>query len=218
MWAFLASIGHVTLIKESSFRAETWLISQNLKPEKGCVINCLETINICLFWISLTMVTLFADCCCGTLSLQWPFFAKGLGYFAEVLCFWMKRLGIIRPTGQLFVAVHLKGYGSIPILRSAFYLSLNPWEAPDWEVIAIDTDVKKVITFRLQTLNNSVFTLEYKPWYHCGANAKMVVVTTWRSDVYHLLHMYHALIKVTVTFWHESVCYRIFLKFFVYTL
>ena len=37
VWAFLVSIGHVTLIKESSFRAETWLITQNLKPEKGCV-------------------------------------------------------------------------------------------------------------------------------------------------------------------------------------
>ena len=67
-------------------------------------------------------------------------------------------------------------------------------------MIAIDADVKQVITFWLQTLNNSVFTLEYKPWYHCGANKEMVVVTTLRSDVYHLLHMCHALIKVTMTF------------------
>jgi len=36
VWAFLVSIGYVTLIKESSFGAETWLITQNLKPEKGC--------------------------------------------------------------------------------------------------------------------------------------------------------------------------------------
>jgi len=38
-----------------------------------------------LFWISLTTVTLSAGCYCGTLSLRRPFFAKGLGYFAEVL-------------------------------------------------------------------------------------------------------------------------------------
>jgi len=39
VWAFLVSIGHVTVIKERSFGAETWLITQNLKPEKGCVIE-----------------------------------------------------------------------------------------------------------------------------------------------------------------------------------
>jgi len=37
VWAVIVSIGHVTLIKESSFGAETWLMTQNLKPEKGCV-------------------------------------------------------------------------------------------------------------------------------------------------------------------------------------
>ena len=99
VWAFLVSIWHVTLIKESSFGVETWLITQNLKPEKECVIdyhlppakkmealssvkmtveNWLGTINMCLFWISLIMVTLFARCYCGTLSLWWPFFAKAL--------------------------------------------------------------------------------------------------------------------------------------------
>jgi hypothetical protein len=36
VWAVLVSIGHVTLVKESSFGAETRLITQNLKPEKGC--------------------------------------------------------------------------------------------------------------------------------------------------------------------------------------
>ena len=56
------------------------------------------------------------------------------------------------------------------------------------------------------------------PWCHCGANAEMVVVNTLRSDMYHLLHMCHVLIEVTITFWHESVCYRIYWKFFVYTL
>ena len=39
VWPFLVSIWHVTLIKESSFGAETWLITQNLKPDKGCVIE-----------------------------------------------------------------------------------------------------------------------------------------------------------------------------------
>jgi len=34
IWALLISIGHVTLIKESGFGAETWIITQNLKPEK----------------------------------------------------------------------------------------------------------------------------------------------------------------------------------------
>ena len=79
VWAFLVFTGHVTLIKESSFGAETWLITHNLKLEKGCVIekllspsskengriviskleNCLGTIIMCLFCISLTMVTLW---------------------------------------------------------------------------------------------------------------------------------------------------------------
>jgi len=30
-------------MKESSFGAETWLITQNLKPEKGCVIDKLSS-------------------------------------------------------------------------------------------------------------------------------------------------------------------------------
>ena len=66
-------------------------------------------------------------------------------------------------------------------------------------MIAID-DVKQVITSWLRKLDNSIFTLEYKPWYHCGANAEMVVVIMLRSDVYHLLHMCHVLIQVTITF------------------
>ena len=75
-----------------------------------------------------------------------------------------------------------------------FYLSLNPSEAPGWQVIAIDADVKQVITFWLQALDNSFFTLEYEPWYQCGANAEMVMVTTLGPDVYHLCHMCHVLI------------------------
>jgi len=110
------------------------------------VENCFETINMCLLWISLIMVTLCADCYCGTLCLWQPFYAEG----------------IVHPTGQLFMAVHLIGYGSVPILRSVFYLSLNslnPWEAPGWQVITIDADVKQVITSWLQTLDNSFFTV-----------------------------------------------------------
>ena len=33
VWAFLVSIGHVTLIKQGSFGAETWLITQNQKRD-----------------------------------------------------------------------------------------------------------------------------------------------------------------------------------------
>ncbi len=136
-----------------------------------------------------------ADCYCGTLSLGWPFFAKGLGYFAKVLSFCMKMPGITHLTGQLSMAVHLIWYGSVPFLPSVFSLSLNPWEAPDWQVIAIDADVKQVITSWLQTLDNTDFTLEYKTWYHCGANPKMLPWLRWG-----LLHtICFTLIKVTIT-------------------
>ena len=52
-----------------------------------------------------------------------------------------------------------EGYGSVPILCSVLSLSLNPLKAPGWQVIAIDADVKQVITSWLQTLDNSVSTL-----------------------------------------------------------
>jgi len=133
--------------------------TEELSSVKMTVENCLETINMCLFWTSLTMVTLSADCHCGTLNLRWPFFAKGLSYFARVLSFCMKMPGMMHPTGQLFMAVHMIGYGSVPILNSVFHLSLNPWEPPGWQVISVDADVKQVITSRLQTLDHSVFTL-----------------------------------------------------------
>jgi len=130
-----------------------------LSSVKMAMENCLGAINMCLYWISLTMVTLWAECYCGTLSLWQPFFAKGLSYFAKLLCFCMRMPGIIHPTWQLFMAVHLIGCRSVPILYSVFYISLNPWEAPGWQVIAIDADVKQVITSWLQTLNNSAL-----PW------------------------------------------------------
>jgi len=38
------------------------------------------------------------------------------------------------------------------------------------------------------------------PFYLCGANVEIVVVTTLSSDVYHLLHLCYILIKVTTTF------------------
>ena len=43
VWAFLVSIWHVALIKESSFGAEAWLITQNLNLEKGHVIEKLSS-------------------------------------------------------------------------------------------------------------------------------------------------------------------------------
>ena len=132
----------------------------------------------------------------------------------KLLSLCMKMPGIIHSTGQLFMAVHLIGYQSVHILCSVFSLSLHPWEAPGWQVMALGAAVKQVISSWLQKVDSNVFTLEYKPWYHCGANAKMVVVTMLRSDVYHLLHMCHVLIEVPITFWHESVCYLIFLSSF----
>jgi hypothetical protein len=36
--------------------------------------------------------------------------------FAKVLPFSMKMPGVTHPTGQLFMAVHLIGYGSVPAL------------------------------------------------------------------------------------------------------
>ena len=86
----LVSIGHVTLIKESSFGADTWLITQNLKPEKECVIEKLSSFssrengsNVIskddhgkLSWDHKHLLVLdfldhgdTADCYCGTLSL-----------------------------------------------------------------------------------------------------------------------------------------------------
>ena len=117
-------------------------------------------------------LTLPADCYCVTLSLWGPFLANGLGYFAKLLSFCMKMPGIIHPTGQVFMAVYLLGCGSVPVLCSVFYLSLHTWKAPDWQVIAIDADVKQVVASWLHTLDNNAFTLEYKPWYHCGTNAE----------------------------------------------
>jgi len=70
-----------------------------LSSVKMTVENCLGTINMCLFWISLTMETLSADCYSGTLSLWQPFFAKGLGFFNRVLSFCMTMPGVIHQTG-----------------------------------------------------------------------------------------------------------------------
>ena len=120
--------------------------------------SCLGTTNLCLFWISLSTVTVSAECYCDTLSLCQPFFAKGLGYFAKVLSFCLKMPGVIHPTWQLFMAAHLIGCGSVPDLCSVLYLSLNPWEAPGWQAIAIG-DVKQVATSWLQTLDSSAL-----PW------------------------------------------------------
>jgi len=70
--------------------------------------------------VKMTMVTLSADCYCATLSLRFFFGggggAKGLGYFTKVLSFCMTMPGIIHPTGQLFIAVYLISYGSVPVL------------------------------------------------------------------------------------------------------
>jgi hypothetical protein len=43
VWAFLVSIVHVALIKESSFGAESLLIAQNVTRENRCVIEKLSS-------------------------------------------------------------------------------------------------------------------------------------------------------------------------------
>jgi hypothetical protein len=179
-----------------------------LSSAKMTVENCLGTKNMCLFWISLTMVTLCAECYCGTLSVRQPYFAKSLGYFACKCQASCTQLDL-----QLFMAVHLIGYGSVPILRSVFYLSLNSLNLE--KHLAGKWLQYMLLWSKLSPLGYRHSTTVSLPWYNCGANAEMVVVTTLRSDVYHLLHV---LIKVTVTFWHESGCYLIFLKFLAYTL
>jgi len=128
--------------------------------------------------LKMTMVTLCAECYCSMLSLWQPFFAKGFRYFAKASSFYMKMPGVIHPTG--LTAVHLIGYGSVPILRWVFYLSLHPWEVPGWPVTAIDGDVKQVITSWLQTLDSSVFTLEYKPWFYWEGDRGCTVVKVLR--------------------------------------
>ncbi len=88
----------------------------------------LGTINMSLFCISLTMVTLSADCYCGTLSLQQLFFAKVLGNFAKVSSFCMKMPG----DTPNWTAVY--GCTSDMFLRSVFYLTeslRSTWLASD---------------------------------------------------------------------------------------
>ena len=109
--------------------------------------------------------------------------------------------GVIHPTGltAFYGCTSYRLWISPNLALSV--LSLTESLRSTWlEVNAVDADVKQVITSWLQTLDNGVFILEYMPWYHCGANVEMVVVTMLRSDVCHLLHMYHVLIKVTVIF------------------
>jgi hypothetical protein len=134
-------------------------------------------------------------------------FRKGLRYLIKELSISMKLPGVIHPTGQLLMALHLIGYGSLPILCSVVYLSLNPWEVPGWQVIAVDADVKPVITSWLQRLHNIFFTLENKP---CGRNAEMVAVATMRSVVYHLFH--------SATYWSKSQQHSDIERLFPYLL
>ena len=68
--------------------------------------------------------------------------------------------GVIQPTGRTAV------YGCTsdrlwisPNLALSVLSLTEPWEAPGWQVMAIDADLKQIITSWLQTLNNSVFTL-----------------------------------------------------------
>jgi len=46
------------------------------QKKKGGSIVIRKTINMCLCWIFLIMLTEWAACYCDTLSLQWPFFLQ----------------------------------------------------------------------------------------------------------------------------------------------
>jgi hypothetical protein len=48
--------------------------------------------------------------------------------------------------------------------------------------------------YRHLTLISS--TLKYKPWRHNGKSVEILVVTTWRSSVDHLLHTCHVYVYV----------------------
>ena len=183
------------------------------------VANRLGTINMLVLDFLDHGLTLAADWYCGTLSLLQTFFASRPGYFTKLLSLCIKMPGVTHPTGLTAVygctSDRLWISPSLALSVLSFIASLRSnWPASDCSRCWCEA----IITSWLQTLDNSVFTVKYKPWYCCGANAKIVVVTVLRCDVYRLLHVCHVLIKVTVTFWHESVCYRTFLKFFVYKL
>ena len=162
VWDCLVSVGHITLIKGSIFGSETWLIKQNLTLGKGCVIEKLWSTpskengsivisntdhgklpwdhkHVLVLDILDHGLTLPDDWYCGTLSLRQTFFASRPSYVTKLLSLCMQMPGVIQTTGQLFMAVRLIGCGSVPILRWVFYLSQHPWEAPGWQVIAIDT-------------------------------------------------------------------------------
>ena len=235
VWIFLASIWHVMLIKESSFGAETWLITQNLKPEKGWVIEKLSSFPTSkesggiviskencgkLFWDHKhVLVSDFlehgdtAECYCGTLSLWWPLFAKGLSYCTKVSSFCMKMPGDIHPTGlttvhgctsdRLWISPNLVSsvFSLTESLRSTWLASncSRCWCEARYHLLATDTQQQCLLC------SISLGTTVVK-------NAKMSVVTKWRSDVYHLLHICYVLIRVTVTFVILQGLLRYFLK------
>ena len=159
------------------------------------------------------MVTLSADYYCGTLSLWQPFFAKGLGYFAKHCPSAWKCQTSYTQLDSCFGCMSDRFWISLNLVPSVLSVTESlrtTWLASDCSRCWCEAGYHLLTTnIRQQYLY---------PWYHCGANAEMIVVNMLRSDVYHVLHMCHVLIKVTITFWLESVCYLIFWKFFVYTL
>ena len=213
VWAFLVFIGHVTLIRESSFGAETWLITQNLKLEKGCMIEKLSSSSskanesviskddhgklsgdhkhvLVLYFLHhgdsllIVIVVHLPNCACFlqkvsvTLPKYWPFAWKCQASHTQVdSCLWLYIWDVMDQS------------------HSCTHCFISHWIL-EKHLIAIDGDYRHLTT---------LFTLEYKPWYHCGANAKMIVVTMLRSGAYHLLHVCHVLIKVTIIFRHKCL-------------
>ena len=163
---------------------------------KDEVENCLGTINMCFFWISLTVVTLSADCYYGICSLRQPFFAKVPGYFDKVLSFCMKMPGVIQPTGltaacgctsdRLWIGPNL----TLSVLSLTESLR-STWLASDCNRCCCEPSRHLLATDTRQVS---------LPRYHCGANSVMVAATTLRSDVYHLLDMCHVIDQSHKTF------------------
>ena len=69
----------------------------------------------------------------------------------------MKMPGVMHPTG--LTADYGRTSDRLWISALSVLSLTEPWEAPGWQVIAIDADVKQVITSWLQTLDNSFFTV-----------------------------------------------------------
>jgi hypothetical protein len=155
-----------------------------LSSVKMTLAHCLGTVNMCLFWISLTTVwhcppiVTVVHWAYGGLFFSFFFFrsfsssppppANGLSYFTNLLSC-MELPGVIHPTGLTAVYGCTSGRLWISPNLALSVLSVTASLRSTWLASeCIEADVKQVITSWLQTLETGVFTLEYMPWYYCG--------------------------------------------------